>query len=56
MALHLPIEPLKTHSGLGRYRYANPVPTIPLADDLATMSSGPVFLPNVKVPAGIAGR
>ena len=37
MALHLPTGPLKT-----RYRDANPVPSSPLADDLATAPSGPV--------------
>ena len=35
MALHLPIGPLKTQD-------ANPVPTSPLADDIATAPLGPV--------------
>ena len=34
MALHLPIGPLKPALGLSRYRDANPVPTIPLAESL----------------------
>ena len=38
MASHLPIGPLTT-----RYRYANPVLTSPLADDITTAPSGPVF-------------
>ena len=41
MALHLPIEPLKP--ALGWSRDTNPVPTSPLADDLATAPSGPVL-------------
>ena len=42
MALHLPNGPLKTRSGLDQYRDVNPVPTSPLADDIATAPSGPV--------------
>ena len=43
MALHLPIGPLKQPAqGWSRYRDANPVPTSPLADDIATAPSGPV--------------
>ena len=45
VALHLPIGPLKTRSGsepVPRCRVANPVPTSPLADDIATAPSGPV--------------
>ena len=43
VALHLPIGPLNTSSGLERYRDTNPVPTSPLADDITTTSLGPVF-------------
>ena len=39
VALHLPMGPLKT-------RDANPVPTSPLADDIPTAPSGPVFVPT----------
>ena len=46
MAIHLPIGPLKTCSGLepgwSRYRDVNPVPTSSLADDITTALSGPV--------------
>ena len=42
MALHLLIGSFKTRSGLSWYRDANPVPTSPLADDLATAPLGPV--------------
>ena len=40
MALHLPIGPLKTRSGL------EPVPTSPLADDIVTAPSGSVIMQN----------
>ena len=40
MALHLPIGPLKICSGWSWYRVANPVPTSPLVDNLATVPSG----------------
>ena len=42
MALHLSIGPLKPALGGSWYRDANPVPTSPLADDLATEPSGPI--------------
>ena len=42
VVFHLPIGPLKTCSGLSRYRDVNPVPTNLLADDIATAPSGPV--------------
>ena len=42
MALRLPIGPLKT-------RDANPIPTSPLADDLATATSGPIPLRSVAL-------
>ena len=41
MALHLPIGPLKLALGWSWYRDANPIPTSPLADDLATAPLGP---------------
>ena len=44
MAIHLPIGPLKTRSGL------EPVPTSPLADDITTAPSGPV-IEQLKVSA-----
>ena len=43
MTLHLPIGSLTTRLGWSRYRDANPVPTSPLADDITTAPSGPVF-------------
>ena len=39
VAIHLHTESLKTHSGWGRYRDANPVP---LANDIPTAPSGSV--------------
>ena len=47
MALHLPIESLKTKSAVGRRRYrdANPVPTSLQANGIAIVASGPVFDP-----------
>ena len=39
MALHPPTGPLTTHLGWSRYRDANPEPTSPLGDDLATAPS-----------------
>ena len=48
MALHLPVGPLKTRSGLEPVRDANPVPTSPFADDITTAPSRPVsFLSRV---------
>ena len=45
MVLHLPTGPLKTRSGLELVRgYTNPVPTSPIADDIATAPSGPVII------------
>ena len=44
MALHLTIGSLKTRPGWIRYPEANPVPTSPLADDIATAPSGPVIV------------
>ena len=38
------IGPVKTRSGLSRYRDANAAPTSPLADDIATAPSGPVSI------------
>ena len=43
VALYLTIGPLKTALGWSRYRDAYPVPTSPLADDIATAPSGLVF-------------
>ena len=43
MGLYLPIGSLKTRPGWRRYRDANPVPTSPLDNDLATVPSGPVL-------------
>ena len=40
MTLHLPIGHLKTALGWSRYRDANPVPTIPLADDITNAPLG----------------
>ena len=37
MAIHLSIGSLKTRSGL------EPVPTSPLADDITTAPSGPIY-------------
>ena len=38
MALHLPSGPFKkTAVGMSQYRYANPIPTSPLADDTTTV-------------------
>ena len=42
MAIHLPIGPLKTRSGLEQYRDTNSVPTSPVADDITTAPSGSV--------------
>ena len=43
MALHVPIGPLKkTALGWSRYRYANPLPTSPVADDIGTAPLEPV--------------
>ena len=36
------LTPTPTPLGCSRYRIANPVPTSPLADDIATTPSGPV--------------
>ena len=44
MALHLPIGPLKPALGWSRYRDVNPVPTSPLADDIATVACRAVFI------------
>ena len=51
MALHLPTGPLKKKPALGKswYRDANPVHTKPVADDLATAPSGPVFRSLLRV-------
>ena len=40
MALHLPTGPLKPALGWSRYRDVNPIPTSPLANDIATAPSG----------------
>ena len=45
MAYYLPIGPLKTRSGMEPYRDANPVPSTPLTDDIATAPSGLVKRP-----------
>ena len=44
MAIHLPYSLLKIRSGWSRYQDANPVPTIPLTDDVTTAPSGPVVI------------
>ena len=44
MASHLPIGPLKTTRGSNQYRDANPVPTGPLANYLATVPFKPIQL------------
>ena len=46
MAIHQPIGPLKTRSGLEPVPRYDPVPTSPLADDITTVPSGPVV--NVR--------
>ena len=57
MTLYLPIGPLKTRSKKIRYRDANPVPTSPLADDIAIavmvtlmagVSGGQCYKPLIK--------
>ena len=42
MALHLPIGPLNPTLCWSQYRDLNPVPTSQLANDIATVLSGPV--------------
>ena len=42
VAIHLPTGSLKPALGWSRYRDENPVPTSPLACDLATAPSRPV--------------
>ena len=37
-----------TSRSLSRYRDANPVPTSPLADDIATAPLGPVYVIGVR--------
>ena len=41
MALHMPTGLLKNALGWNQYQDANPVPTSPLADCIATAPSGP---------------
>ena len=48
MALHLPIGPLKTHSGLDSVPRCEPS-TSQLADDIATEPSGPVGINSRNV-------
>ena len=56
MALHLPIGRLKTALGWNPYRDANPVPTSPIADDIATVPSGPVSGITCVCVGGGGGR
>ena len=54
MTLHLPIWAFKNHALCwSRYRDANPVPTSPLADDVAIAPLGPAVLNMFAYPGFI---